>query len=152
MLDLRGEVIGIATAVNATGQGIGFAIPINMAKEIIAQLRDAGRVVRSWLGVAVREPAPSDTPGGVIVTEVAEGGPAATAGMKVGDVITWFEGHAIRTPARLRWYVSTAGVGRSVEVRVRRGSSPEQSVRVSLTEVPAAEQARAQARAALGGD
>jgi serine protease Do len=152
MLNLRGEVIGIATAVNATGQGIGFAIPINMAKEIIGHLRQSGRVVRSWLGVAVREPSPPDAPAGVVVTEVAEGGPAATAGLKVGDVITGFEGHSIRTPARLRWYVSTAGVGRSVEVRLRRGAGPEQAVRVSLAEVPAAEQARAQARAALGDD
>ncbi len=61
MLNLRGEVIGIATAMNATGQGIGFAIPINMAKEVIGQLRDRGRVVRSWLGVAVREPDPRPT-------------------------------------------------------------------------------------------
>jgi serine protease Do len=154
MLNLRGEVIGIATAVNATGQGIGFAIPINMAKEVVGQLRQSGKVVRSWLGVAVREPPPAtDAPvGGVVVTEVAQDGPAAAAGVRVGDVITGFEGHAIRTPARLRWYVSTAGVGRSVEVRLRRGSGPEQALRVSLAEVPAAEQARAQARAALGGD
>jgi serine protease Do len=152
VLNLRGEVIGIATAVNATGQGIGFAIPINMAKEVIAQLRQAGRVVRSWLGVAVREPTAADPPAGVVVTEVAAEGPAAAAGVRVGDVITGFEGHSIRTPARLRWYVSTAGVGRSVEVRLRRGAGPEQAVRVSLAEVPAAEQARAQARAALGDD
>jgi len=152
VLNLRGEVIGIATAVNATGQGIGFAIPINMVKEVIGQLRQSGKVVRSWLGVAVREPAAQDTGAGVVVTEVAAGGPAAGAGVKVGDVITGFEGHAIRTPARLRWYVSTAGVGRSVEVRVKRGAAPEQAVRVSLAEVPAAEQARAHARAILGDD
>ncbi len=152
VLNLRGEVIGIATAVNATGQGIGFAIPINMAKEVIGQLRQSGKVVRSWLGVAVREPAPADPPAGVVVTEVAAGGPAASAGVRVGDVITGFEGHSIKTPARLRWYVSTAGVGRSVEVRLRRAGGPEQAVRASLAEVPAAEQARAQARAALGDD
>ncbi len=154
MLNLRGEVVGIATAVNATGQGIGFAIPINMAKGIVGQLRENGRVVRSWLGVAVREapPAQAPDPRGVVVTEVTAGGPAAAAGFKTGDVITGFEGHAIRTPTRLRWYVSTAGVGRSVEVRVRRGAGPERAVRVSLAEVPAAEAARAQARAALGGD
>src|SRR5512138_1225998 len=156
VLNLRGEVIGIATAVNATGQGIGFAIPINMAKGIVAQLRDHGKVVRSWLGVAVRDapPPPDARPAaerGVVVTEVTAGGPAASAGVKVGDVITGFEGHAIRTPARLCWYVSTAGVGRSVEVKVRRGKGPEQAVRVSLAEVPAAEQARAHARSALGG-
>jgi serine protease Do len=152
VLNLRGEVIGIATAVNATGQGIGFAIPINMAKEVIAQLRQNGRVVRSWLGVAVREGSSPDAPAGVVVTEVARNGPAEAAGVRVGDVITGFEGHDIRTPARLRWYVSTAGVGKSVEVRLRRGGGAEQAVRASLAEVPAAEQARAQARAALGED
>ena len=150
VLNLRGEVIGVATAVNATGQGIGFAIPINMVKEVISQLRERGKVVRSWLGVAVRDAAPADPAAGVVVTEVAAGGPAASAGVKVGDVITGFEGHDIRTPARLRWYVSTAGVGRSVEVRLRRGKGPEQALRVSLAEVPSAEQARAHARAALG--
>jgi serine protease Do len=153
VLNLRGEVIGIATAVNATGQGIGFAIPINMAKEIVGQLRDQGRVVRSWLGVAVRAaPAPDGVRHGVVVTEVASGGPAAAAGLQVGDVITGFEGHDIRTPARLRWYVSTAGVGRRVEVRLRRGEGPERSVRVSLAEVPSAEAARAHAGGLLGGD
>jgi serine protease Do len=150
VLNLRGEVIGVATAVNATGQGIGFAIPINMVKEIIVQLRERGRVVRSWLGVAVRDPTPADPPQGVVVTEVAAGGPASSAGLKVGDVIIGFEGHDITTPARLRWYVSTAGVGRSVELKLRRGKGPEQAVRVSLAEVPAAEQARAHARS-LGG-
>jgi serine protease Do len=153
VLNLRGEVIGIATAVNATGQGIGFAIPINMAKEIVGQLKDKGRVVRSWLGVAVREAAVAGagTPAaGVEVTEVAANGPAASAGLKVGDVITSIQGHAIRTPARLRWYVSTAGVGRQVEVRLRRGEEPERAVRVSLAEVPAQEQARAEARQILG--
>ncbi len=155
VLNLRGEVIGIATAVNATGQGIGFAIPINMAKGIVAQLRDHGKVVRSWLGVAVKDSPPAQDPRGdagrgVVVTEVTAGGPAASAGVKIGDVITGFEGHAIRTPARLRWYVSTAGVGRNVEVKLRRGGGPERAMRISLAEVPPAEAARAEARAALG--
>lgn len=153
MLNLRGEVIGIATAVNATGQGIGFAIPINMAKAVVAQLREHGKVVRSWLGVAVREAqagAGRAEARGVVVTEVSEGGPAARAGLEIGDVITGFEGRAVRTPSRLRWYVSTAGVGRSVEVRIRRKGGPERALRVSLGELPAAEAARAAARAALG--
>ncbi len=152
VLNLRGEVVGIATAVNATGQGIGFAIPINMAKEIVAQLREHGKVVRSWLGVAVKDPADGspDPEDGVVVTEVTQGGPAARGGGHVGDVITGVEGHAIKTPARLHWYVSTAGVGKSVEVRVRRAGGNVRSIRVSLAEVPAAEQARAEARAALG--
>ncbi|HYG66890.1 MAG TPA: trypsin-like peptidase domain-containing protein [Anaeromyxobacteraceae bacterium] len=151
VLNLRGEVIGIATAVNATGQGIGFAIPINMAKGILAQLKQHGRVVRSWLGVAVREPEtrqPGASPG-VIVTEVAAGGPAAAAGLRVGDTIVEIEGHSVNTPARLRWYVSTAGVGRQVEVKVRRGEAAR-TLRAQLGEVPPAEQARAEARALLG--
>ncbi len=151
VLNLRGEVIGIATAVNATGQGIGFAIPINMAKQIVGQLKEKGRVVRSWLGVAVREAPAGAERSGVVVTEIATGGPAATAGLKVGDVITSFQGHDVRSSGRLRWYVSTAGVGREVELRLRRDGS-ERSVRVSLAQVPAAEEARAQARAVLGSD
>jgi serine protease Do len=151
LLNLRGEAIGIATAVNAAGQGIAFAIPINMAKEILGQLRDRGRVVRSWLGVSVREiPPEAGGARGVQVTEVASGGPAAGAGLRVGDVITTIEGHSVRTPARLRWYVATAGVGRQVELRMRRGEGPEQALRVSLVEVPAAEAARAEARQILG--
>ncbi len=152
LIDLRGEVIGIATAVNATGQGIGFAIPINMAKEILGQLKDRGRVVRSWLGVSVKE-APTD-PGvptsGVQITELAPNGPAASAGLKVGDVITSVQGHEIRSPARLRWYVSTAGVGHEVELRLRRAGAGERAIKVPLAEVPAEEQARAQARELLG--
>ncbi len=151
VLNLRGEVIGIATAVNATGQGIGFAVPINMAKEILGQLRERGRVVRSWLGIAVQEAPPRQgVRAAVVVTEVTSGGPADTAGVRVGDVITGFQGHAIRTPARLRWYASTAGVGREVEVRLRRGAGPERSFRVALAGIPPAEEARAAARAAVG--
>jgi serine protease Do len=152
VLNLRGEVIGIATAVNATGQGIGFAIPINMAKEIVGQLKDRGRVVRSWLGVSVREApgSPGDAPTGVQITDVARGGPADSAGLRIGDVITSIEGHLIHTPARLRWYVSMAGVGRQVDVRMRRGELPEKSVRIPLAEVPPEEQARAKARELMG--
>ena len=87
----------------------------------------------------------------MVVTEVAAGGPAAAAGLKVGDVITGFQGHAIRTPARLRWYVSTAGVGREVELRTRRGEGPERSLRVSLAEVPAREERKAPRRGPRSG-
>jgi serine protease Do len=98
--------------------------------------------------VAVREPTPEEPRDGVVVTEVAAGGPAAGAGVKVGDVITSFQGHDIRSPSRLRWYVSTAGVGRQVELRTRRGQGPERALRVALGEVPTAEgAARAEARA-----
>jgi len=146
VLNLRGEAIAIATAVNATGQGIGFAVPINMAKEILGQLRDKGRVDRSWLGIAVRAPEAGERGGGVVVTEVAAGGPAAHAGLAPGDVITGFGGREVRSPARLRWYASTAGIGRAVEMKVRRGDGPERAVQVSLA-APPGEARPAQARA-----
>ena len=146
LVNLRGEVIGIATAINATGQGIGFAVPINMAKGILQQLREHGRVVRSWMGVSVRElrSAPLAQDGGhqVIVTSVVNGGPAAASGLRVGDVITGFDGQRIPSAARLRWYVSTAGVGRSIALTVRR-SGAERSVRVELAELPRSFEAKA---------
>ena len=146
LINLRGEVVGIATAINATGQGIGFAVPINMAKGILQQLRERGHVVRSWMGVSVRElrhiALGSDGGRQVVVTGVVNGGPAATSGLKVGDVITGFDGQRIPSAARLRWYISTAGVGRSISLTVRR-SGAERSVRVLLAELPRSEEAEA---------
>ncbi|MFT3917189.1 MAG: trypsin-like peptidase domain-containing protein [Anaeromyxobacteraceae bacterium] len=148
VLNLRGEVVAIATAVNATGQGIGFAVPINMAKAVLGQLRASGKVVRSWLGLAVKAPEPEGE--GLVVTEVDAAGPAAGAGLKVGDVITGFQGRPVATPARLRWFVSTAGVGRAIELRVRRPGQPDRTVRVGLVATPSGEEVRAQARQAAG--
>jgi serine protease Do len=142
LVNLRGEVVGIATAINATGQGIGFAVPINMAKEIVGQLREHGQVVRSWMGVSVRElrPRSGEAARGreVVVTDVVLGGPAASSGLKVGDVITAFDGRRVPSAARLRWYVATAGVGRAVSMSVRRGAGEQQLLRVELSELPGA--------------
>jgi serine protease Do len=139
IVNLQGEVIGIATAINATGQGIGFAVPINMAKEILGQLRSRGRVVRSWMGVSVREvkAKPGEPVHGrtVVVTNVVSGGPAATSGIQVGDVITGFDGRNIANASRLRWYVATAGVGKAVSLTVRRGAA-ERLLEVELGEIP----------------
>jgi serine protease Do len=142
LVNLRGEVVGIATAINATGQGIGFAIPINMAKDVLGQLQQHGRVVRSWMGVSVRElprergQRPAGR--GVIVTGVVSGGPAATAGLTPGDVIVGFDGRDVPTPARLRWLVASAGVGRRVALSVRRGEA-QRAFQVHLVEMPPAE-------------
>lgn len=143
ILNLRGQVVGIATAINATGQGIGFAVPINMAKEILPQLRAHGRVLRSWMGVSVRELRLGASRGlrgrQVVVTDVVNGSPAASSGLAVGDVITGFEGRGVPSAARLRWYVATAGVGRHVALTVRRGAA-ERSVQVALVaEAPQAD-------------
>src|SRR5437660_7919709 len=98
LLDARGGVIGINAAVNPAGQGIGFAIPIHMLKEIAPQL-EKGQVLRGWMGLSIQEQLGPDlaesfgVPGGkgVVVTDVVDGGPAALGGLKPGDVVVSFE-------------------------------------------------------------
>ena len=97
LLNLRGEVIGINTAIVATGQGIGFAIPANMAKRITAQLIDRGKVTRGWIGVSLQpltaelaQALGLDSTRGAIVARVYPGSPADAAGLQTNDVIVKF--------------------------------------------------------------
>ncbi len=132
LIDLSGEVVAIANAVNAVGQGIGFAIPINMAKRILGPLFLAGRVERSWLGVGVDELTSESaerlglplSQGGVLITEVGAQTPAARAGLKVGDVLTAFDGAQVDDAQRLRWLSAMAGVGHKAELVAMRGGQP----------------------------
>jgi serine protease Do len=124
---VRGEVIGINTAIISGGQGIGFAIPVNMAKQIVTQLREDGKVTRGYLGVVVQplseELAQSfglETPHGALVSEVVKGGPAERAGIKRGDVILSFDGQAIDERNDLPKIVAATRVGKSVKVMVYR--------------------------------
>ena len=94
LINMKGEVIGINTAIVASGQGIGFAIPINMAKDIVTQLKSKGEVTRGWLGVGIQDLTPELSEyyklgdrSGVLVTHVFEGDPADKAGIKVNDLI-----------------------------------------------------------------
>ena len=136
LLNLRGEVVGINSAIRGGGaQGIGFAIPINMVKQLLPMLLRDGHVTRSALGVHVWEGDPNrlsadarsrlDLPDGdlhgAIVEDVLAGGPADRAGVKPADVIVAFEGQAIDRWAQLPWLASTTGVGRTVTLRVERG-------------------------------
>ncbi len=95
LIDLDGKVIGINTAIVASGQGIGFAIPSNMAKDVIAQLREGKTVKRGWIGVTIQDIDDNtakalgmDNTKGALITSVLENQPAAKAGVKTGDVIT----------------------------------------------------------------
>src|SRR5438128_4678374 len=103
LLNLDGKVIGINTAIVAAGQGIGFAIPINQAREVMRQLIASGRVVRGWLGIAIQDVTDelAGTFGvrereGVLVAEVINGGPAEAAGVRQGDVIVELNGAPIK--------------------------------------------------------
>jgi serine protease Do len=147
LVDLEGRVIGINTMISAQGQGIGFAVPINMVKQVLPQLLAHGSVTRSWLGLWWRGLAadaarrlglpPPAAPGGgrVMVVDVAPNGPAALAGLRPNDVILAFDGQAIDRPALFSWIASTAPVGRPVELEVWRDGQV-QRVSVVPTEVP----------------
>jgi S1-C subfamily serine protease len=144
LLDARGAVIGINAAVNPSGQGIGFAIPVEQLREIGPQLVAQGHVVRSYMGLSVQESMSADlaesfgVPGGkgVLVTEVAEGGPAARAGLRPGDVVTAFEGEPVVESYRLRWLTARAAPGHAVNLRIWRAGK-EHRVAVMLLEKPA---------------
>jgi serine protease Do len=130
ILDLHGDVVAIANAVNVSGQGIGFGIPIDMAKVVIPDLARHGAINRGWLGVAVE-----DGGDGVLISEVMDGGPAARAGLLVGDVIQGVNRSRVERALALRWRVATSGAGRWVRLRIRRGGEPL-SMRIRLAAEP----------------
>jgi serine protease Do len=127
LLNVYGEVVGINTAIVAAGQGIGFAIPVNMAKQIVTQLISKGNVSRGWLGVSI-QPVTEELARsfgmkmarGALVSDVMAGGPAERAGMKQGDVITGFDGKEIKDPRQLQLVVAETPVGKRVAVEVFR--------------------------------
>jgi serine protease Do len=122
-----GKVIGINTAIIAGGQGIGFAIPINMAKGIVAQLRDSGKVTRGYLGVRF-QPLTSDlaksfgleSDKGALIANVENDTPAEKAGLKTGDIILEYDGKPINDSNELPRYVATTPIDKKVKVVIYR--------------------------------
>ena len=142
LLNLDGRVVGINTAIVASGQGIGFSIPINEAKTVMAQLIAKGRVVRGWLGIAIQDVNDELAASfgvrerqGVLVADVIKGGPAEAAGLKPGDVIVELNGAKIREVPELQRRVANVTPGQSVAVAVVRDGAP-QRLRVLVGEMP----------------
>ncbi len=127
LFNMHGEVIGINTAIINFAQGIGFAIPSNMAKQVMEQLLTSGKVVRGWLGVGI-QPVTADLAAkfgviegdGVLVNEVFEKDPAARAGIKPGDIITKVDGKAVETPNMLSRLIATLPPGATARIEIVR--------------------------------
>ena len=145
LLNIRGEAIGINTAVNPSGEGIGFAIPINIASSISKQLIATGKVTRGYLGILPQELTPelADNWGiqghGVLVGGVSTNTPASQAGFQVKDVITDFDGKPVDDVQRFRLLVAETPVNKKVAVRVLRNGKPR-DLAVTLAERPPEDQ------------
>ncbi len=139
LFNMKGEVIGINTAIVATGQGIGFAIPINMAKELLPQL-EKGKVTRGWLGVSIQELTEEiaksfnlKETAGALVAEVIEDSPAKEGGLERGDIIVAFDGKDITTPNELQRIVASTTPEKRVKVEViRDGKTVTLTVKVGI--------------------
>ncbi|HXF49863.1 MAG TPA: Do family serine endopeptidase [Verrucomicrobiae bacterium] len=134
LVDIHGQVVGINSAIaspSGGNVGIGFAIPINLVKEILPELMRSGKVTRGWLGVSLqdlnKDLAASyglKTNEGVILSEVFESGPAGAAGLRQGDVIIKFDGKKVTDVTQFRFWVASAGPGKAVTVEVLRNGKP----------------------------
>jgi serine protease Do len=151
--DARGNVIGVNTAIyspSGGSVGIGFAIPSEVAKDVVAALKDKGSVARGWIGVKIQPVTPeiADSLGlksakGALIAQPQKGAPAEAAGLKAGDVIVAVNGEKIETPRELARRIAALGPNKSVDlVYLRNGS--EKSAKLTLGKLPEEKEARAE--------
>ena len=157
LFNLNGEVIGVNSQIySRTGgyQGVSFAIPIEVAMDVVSQLRTSGRVVRGWLGVLIQEVTSElaesfglDRPRGALVSQVIGGSPADKAGLQAGDIIISFNSAHIGTSSDLPPLVARIRPGKQASVTVIRGDQ-EKTLSVTIEELPENPQQHAQVRPA----
>jgi serine protease Do len=142
LVNLRGEIIGINTAIVATGQGIGFAIPANMVKRVTGQLIDRGKVTRGWIGIAMEPLTPDLAQSlglrdarGAVVARVYPGGPAAAAGLQKNDVVVSFEGAVVDDYRQLQRLSADAEVGKTVKLEIVRNRE-RRAITLRVAEAP----------------
>ena len=131
LINTQGEVVGINTAVMQMGQGLGFSLPVDLAKKLIPELKAHGKVTRSWLGVSVQDISLADKESlklgvdqGSLVREVVVDSPAYKAGLKMNDVIVEFDGHTINNSRTLPKQVVYTPAGKEISIKlVREGKT-----------------------------
>jgi len=145
LVNLRGEVIGINTAIASRSggyQGIGFAIPVNMAKQVMDMIINKGKVVRGWIGIKIQDVTPDiasalslKEPKGIIISEVFPDSPGEKAGLKQGDVVTELDGRSFDNSSDFRNAVASKQPGTKVVLTVIRNGA-EKKIEVVLGELP----------------
>jgi len=138
LINMKGNVVGINTAIIASGQGIGFAVPVNMAKGVIKQLKEEGEVTRGWLGVGIQDINDEiaeyygvKAKKGVLISEVFPGDPADKAGIRTKDIIIEVNGEKIKTSRELTRIIAGFHVGEVIKITVLRDSK-EKTFKVKI--------------------
>jgi serine protease Do len=144
LFNIKGEVVGINTVIIATGQNLGFAIPISMVKEVLPAIKEKGRPDMGWLGVSAKQVTPEiasaaglQEPTGAFVTEIVKGSPAEKAGLRRGDVIVELDGKKILDPSELPRMVAFGHIGKTVTLNILRQGKP-QEIKVAVEMRPEA--------------
>ncbi|MDW8066497.1 MAG: Do family serine endopeptidase [Aquificaceae bacterium] len=140
LVNIKGEVIGINTAILAEGQGLGFAIPINLAKWVSDQLIEKGKVVRGWLGVVIQDITPDMAENlgvkeGVIIAQIMPGSPADKAGIRVGDIVVEIDNQKVGEVRDLQFRIMRTEPGKDVSLKILR-EGKEMTLKVKVGEMP----------------
>jgi len=142
LINTHGEVIGINTLLNTSGQGIGFAIPSNLAKVIIKQLQESGKVIRGWIGVQIQNVNPELAEGfgllrpfGALINQVFPESPAYQVGLRSGDIIVEYQNRVIEEADTLRIQIASTPIGQKVPIKIIRDKK-EMSLEISIAALP----------------
>jgi serine protease Do len=160
LINARGELVGINTAILSSAggnEGIGFAIPVNMARYVMEQIMKSGKVVRGWLGISVQDVTPAlakafdvAQPKGALVGDVDPKGPSAGAGLKRGDVIVDLDGKPVAGPNQLRLHIAEMAPGTVAHLKLMRNDL-QKDVSVKLGELPGTTTERAESQSSTPG-